>query len=221
MKHQLGCCAFNASEIFSSNLDAGTYMATSYFYGYLKIVLPARGGIERAGIFTALEEYEATHSIKIPVKKLFILIPSSTYIPADLKEISDNWMESKGLLNTITLDRAGVINRTYHNTIYQIHSEGPNVTSLSSKSVYLAVEGATPLKTFLEVQDQSHRYAPVYIKYKKQIIQNFYEALQNLLNDNPDCKDYVELVYYKDIVDNKRVNVAHILLETIAKIQKL
>ncbi|XP_014204937.2 stimulator of interferon genes protein [Copidosoma floridanum] len=218
----LGCRATNVNRVFSTGgLDPGTAMAGSYFYGYLKIVLPASGGIERAGILTALEKYEAINSVKIPIKKLFILIPSSSYIPTDLKEVSDKWMEASGLLDTITLDRAGVINRTYHNTVYRIRSDGPDMTSPSSKSVYLAVEGATPLKTFLEVQDQSHRYALLYREYNKEIVQNFCKALQNLLNDNPDCKDYVELVYYKDIVDNKRVNVAHILLETIAKIQKL
>lgn len=136
-------------------------------------------------------------------------------------------------LEVIELDRAGVKGRTYHNTVYKLRTEGPYV---NSTIIYLVTEGATPLKTFLEVQQNTHRYArkfleitvlwalflgyqivsmmhsqkihmsiinyipsllAVYMEYKREIIQNFYLTLQNLLNDNPDCRDVCELVYYE------------------------
>lgn len=38
--------------------------------------------------------YEASENVTIPVKKLFILIPESGYIPPDLSEASNYWLES-------------------------------------------------------------------------------------------------------------------------------
>ncbi|OXU29991.1 hypothetical protein TSAR_001108 [Trichomalopsis sarcophagae] len=208
------CRATTVATIFSTGLNPGTAMASSYFYGYLKIILPASGGIERAGILNALETFESKNKVTVPVKKLFILIPSSSYIPPDLKEISNNWLEYVQPLETIAIDRAGVKNRTYHNTIYKFRSNGPNK---AGKSYYLATEGATPLKTFLEVQDNSHRYAALYREFNREIIKSFYTTLQNLLNDNPDCKHYCELVYYEDTKGGERTNPAHILRDRIDK----
>lgn len=45
------CRTTKVLTVFSSEgLDPGSAMACSYFYGFLKIILPASGGIERAGI---------------------------------------------------------------------------------------------------------------------------------------------------------------------------
>ncbi|KAJ8680514.1 hypothetical protein QAD02_016301 [Eretmocerus hayati] len=211
------CRVSTVATIFSSGgLDPGTAMACSYFYGYLKILLPASGGIDRKGILHAMETYEGNHNVKIPVKKLFILIPSSSYIPPDLREISSDWLESAQMLDTVAIDRAGVKNRTYHNTIYILHSKGPNEKK-TGIAIHLAVEGATPLKTFSETQHSVHRYAPLYREFNQEIIHNFYTTLKDLLEDNPDCRDYCELVYYEDNVDGHHVNPAHVLLERLAK----
>ena len=46
-----------------------------------------------SGIANLMEQYEDKENCTIPVKKLFILIPSSSYITKDLKDMS-NWFES-------------------------------------------------------------------------------------------------------------------------------
>lgn len=54
------------------------------------------------------------------------------------------------------LNRAGVINRTYHNSVYKIHQTEPD--GHPDDSVFVVVEGATPLKTYLETRTKSNRY---------------------------------------------------------------
>lgn len=102
-----------------------------------------------------MEDYEDNEKCIIPVKKLFILIPSSSYITKDLKQ-SSNWFEHAKNLQTIKVDRAGVKKRTYFSTMYKIIPDGPDS---GKKPVYLATEGATPVLTNLEVQLNNHRYS--------------------------------------------------------------
>lgn len=128
-----------------------------------------------------MEKFEANNGIDVTIKKLFILLPSSLYLPPDLKEISNDWMESAGVnksitkkliknnfwnikiffffknLETIILDRSGVKSRTYHKTVYRLRTKGPEI--INAKYIYLAVEGASPLQTFFESQQKSHKYA--------------------------------------------------------------
>lgn len=40
-------------------------------------------------------------------------------------------------------------------------------------------------------------FSDIYREYQTEVIKSFYRTLQQLLNDNPDCKDYCELVYYE------------------------
>lgn len=47
-----------------------------------------------------LETYQSNENVTIPVKKLFILIPSSSYIPPDLREFSNNWLEPAKVIIT-------------------------------------------------------------------------------------------------------------------------
>ncbi|XP_023317677.1 stimulator of interferon genes protein-like [Trichogramma pretiosum] len=215
------CRRLKTEAIFTADgLDAGTAMACSYFYGYLNIILPASGGTERTGMLNLLENFEAAEcngnpNISVPVKKMFILIPSSSYIPTDLKDISDGWLEHSKNLEMIVMDRAGVKKRTYHNTVYKLHTEGPKTRG---KSIFLATEGATPLKTFLETKDQSLRYGGIYKEFNREIVRNFYLTLKKLLADNPSCGDYCELVYYEDYIGGKKVNPAHILLKRVKNI---
>lgn len=42
----------------------------------------------------------------------------------------------------------------------------------------------------------------LYKEYNSEIIKNFYLTLKNLLDDNPDCRDYCELVYYDGMYMN-------------------
>ncbi|KAL2734067.1 hypothetical protein V1478_003765 [Vespula squamosa] len=199
-----------------SGLDYGTGMAYSYYYGYLRIILPSTG-TEAKGIYEKLENFEDIHNISISIKKLFILIPFSTYIPPDLKSLSYEWMENIQELEPEVRDRAGINKRSYHNNIYKIYVGG---YKSRNESEYVAVEGATPLLTFFEVQKHFHPESAIYKKYCKEIIRAFYLKLKELIYNDPDCRDVCELIYYNDYnSDGTKVNIAEVILERISTLK--
>lgn len=195
-------------------LDYGTGMAYSYYYGYLRLVLPSTGTSSKS-IIEKIENFEDKHNVTFPVHKLFILIPASGYIPPDLKEVSDQWMESARELEEERRNRAGVVGRTYRNNVYKIYPEG---RKSGIQPVYVVVEGATPLLTFYEVQKHNHAEAAVYRQFKHEIITTFHMKLHNVLQSELDTKDLCELIYYHDYEpDGTKVNIAKIILERISK----
>lgn len=201
-----------------NGLDYGTGMAYSYYYGYLRIILPSTGTESSKGIYEKLENFEDIHRVSVSVKKLFILIPFSTYIPNDFKYLSYDWMENVQELEQEVRSRAGIRNRSYHNNIYKIYPDG-NRNGIEPP-VYVAVEGATPLLTFLEVQQHLHPESAMYKKYSKQIIKAFYFKLKELIYNDPECRDICELIYYKDYnSDGTKVNIAKVILQRISTLK--
>ncbi|XP_011169646.1 stimulator of interferon genes protein [Solenopsis invicta] len=198
-------------------LDYGTGMAYSFYYGYLRLILPSTE-TGRKGIIEKIETFEANHNITFPVHKLFLLIPSSGYIPPDLKEASYQWMESTSNLEEEERNRAGNIGRIYLNSAYKIYLDGRNS---GNDPVYAVVEGASPLLTYHEVLQHNHPESSVYKRYKSKIIERFYTKLLETLQSNPETRDLCELIYYNDYDANgDKVNVAKIILERISKIKK-
>ncbi|XP_071642987.1 stimulator of interferon genes protein homolog [Temnothorax longispinosus] len=196
-------------------LDYGTGMAYSFYYGYLRLILPSTGTSTK-GIVEKIENFEDNHNVTFPVHKLFILIPSSGYIPSDLKEASQ-WMESASELEEEVRNRAGNIRRTYRNNAYKIY---PGGRSSRNEPVYVVAEGATPLLTYYEVQKHNHPESIVYKRYKRKIIEMFYRKLRDTLQSEPDTRDLCELIYYNDYdAKGDKVNVATIILERISEIR--
>lgn len=195
-------------------LDYGTGMAYNFYYGYLRLVLPSTE-TSKKGIIEKIENFEANHNVTLPVHKLFILIPSSGYIPPDLKEVSYQWMESARELEEDKRNRAGNIGRTYNNNVYKIYPGKEN-----SSPVYVVVEGATSLLTYYEVQKHNHPESAIYKRYKRKIIEMFYRKLQEILQNDPETRDLCELIYYDDYdIKGNKINVAKIILERISEIK--
>lgn len=196
-------------------LDYGTGMAYSFYYGYLRLILPSTE-TSKKGIIEKIENFEANHNVTFPVHKLFILIPSSGYIPPDLKEASYQWMENARELEEDRRNRAGNIGRTYRNNVYKIRQDKEN----GKDPVYVVVEGATPLLTYYEVQKHSHLESAIYKRYKCKIIEMFYRKLQEILQNEPETRDLCELIYYDDYdAKGDKINVATIILERIAEVK--
>nr|CAD7266680.1 unnamed protein product [Timema shepardi] len=132
-------------------LDYGSGMAYSFFYGYLQFILPNKGDSNK-GLKEKIQDYVSHHKLNeslFPVKKLFILIPSSGYIATCLTKMDNKMcLEEATSLDAEKRNVAGVQARSYKNSIYKIRS--PDNTEL----VYLAVEGATPVKTYYNVMRQ-------------------------------------------------------------------
>ncbi|XP_015600435.1 stimulator of interferon genes protein [Cephus cinctus] len=210
------CDLYTSLKIRSlGGLDYGSGLAYSYFYGYLNIILSSMGS-EYKGLQHNIELFEAREGVPMPIKKLFILIPASAHIPSDLRQVSHDWMESTKKVVSAEINRAGVKNRVYSNTVYKIHPEGEGS---GHRPIYVVIEGATPMLTFYEVSQHAHKDSDTYRRFTKEVVELFYKTLQTLLNTNPDYQDSCELVYYEDYgPDGKRVNVAEIILERIRKL---
>lgn len=216
LEQMMSLCDQNEKNVFNIDLmhglDYGTGMAYSYYYGYLKIILPATGCLNK-GIIEKLENIEDNHNIHIAIHKLLILIPASSYIPPDLKDVSFQWIESAVELEPEVRDRAGVKRRSYHNNLYKIY---PNGKRSDSKPVYVVAEGATPLLTFFEVQKHAHPETNIYWKYRRIITKKFYDKVKELISNDPECMDLCELIYYNDYDNNgNKVNVAKVILDRL------
>ncbi|XP_054016445.1 stimulator of interferon genes protein homolog [Hylaeus anthracinus] len=169
---------------------------------------------ESKGLIEKIENFEDNHKITVAIHKLLILIPSSMYVPPDLREASYQWMESTMNLEEEKRHRAGTKERVYRNTVYKIN---PRRGKLYSKPVYVVAEGATPLLTFFEVQKHSHPETDVYKKYSKDITKNFYNKLKELINDDLECRNLCELIYYDDYDGNGVLtNVAAVILQRLS-----
>ncbi|CAL7941911.1 unnamed protein product [Xylocopa violacea] len=198
-------------------LDCGTCMAYSYYYGYLKLILPPTETLNK-GVIEKIENIEDIQTIKIAVYKLFVLVPASSYVPPDLKEVSYGWMESAINLEDEIRNRAGVKGRTYHNSVYKIY---PNGDRVNCKPIYIVAEGATPLLTFFEAMKHAHKETNIYQQHYKDIVLKFYEKLKELIDNDPECTGRCELIYYNDYDNNGgKVNVAKVILDRLYEIQK-
>jgi hypothetical protein len=205
-------------------LDYGSGMAYNFFYGYLRLVLPEGGTQSAKGIKRRIETFINRHHIAdsaFPVKKLFILIPKNLYTPTDLKEVSidwpndsEYWMEASVSLESQEIDRAGVKQRTYKNTVYKIR----NRDIADARPVYVVAEGATPLKTFNEVIQMNARMSRVFKDHQHDIVLAFYKTLRDLIREDDDCRDVCEIIYYVDTEGDRKVNVARIILERIQQL---
>lgn len=194
----------------AKGLDCGTGMAYSYYYDYLRSILPSSAS---NGIIEKIENFEGRHNVTVTVHKMFILIPSSGYVPPDFKDASYQWMQSAQDLEEETCARVGIPNARYR--VYKIYPDGQT----SAESKYAVVEGAMPLLTYHEVQRHDHPESAVYRRYKRQIIETFYEKLQELLQSEPDTMDLCELIYYDDLDPRgAKVNVAKLILERISQL---
>ncbi|XP_025836425.1 stimulator of interferon genes protein isoform X2 [Agrilus planipennis] len=193
-------------------LDYGSGMATSFFHGYLKIMLPNTGGSSRS-FLEFIELYQAQHKVTFDVRKLFILLPMSCECFPSLQCPSFPNIEESKPLDELERDVAGVKKRIYKNSVYKIKK--PN-----RERVYVSVEYATPLRTFKEVISHNSKYSKIYEKYKNDIVLNFYLTLKAILKENPQCDGLCEVIYYNDKnPDGSYKNVGNLILKRIKEIR--
>lgn len=202
----------------TTGISYATGMAYSYYYGYLRVVLPFTGTTIK-GIVERIENFEDQHNVTFATKKLLILCPASAYIPPDLKDHSNQWMESAIPLEADVRDRAGVKKRSYKNSVYKIYPGGRKV---STRPMYIVAEGATPLLTFYEIQKHSHPETDIFKEYSSEIVYNFYTKLKELIENDPECRNVCQLIYYDDRnSDDRPLNIAKIILDKVAPLNKV
>ncbi|KAG8267297.1 hypothetical protein J6590_054693 [Homalodisca vitripennis] len=191
----------------SSRFSGGSCMARGFFYGYLKIITP--------GLYDKIVRYQNENNLtdkEVPVKRLCVLIPSSTFIFDKLRKEAEK-VEAEPVeesLDAHKQDRGLVLKRVYQNSMYKVRNKEKN------RDYYVPFEGATPLKTFYE----TCIHEPHYKEFKSEVISSFYYELEKLINRDRVVKDMVELVYYDDENDPD-IEIAEVVEQRIKYLKRL
>ncbi|KAE8740933.1 hypothetical protein FOCC_FOCC013545 [Frankliniella occidentalis] len=200
-----------------NGLDYGSGMAHSFFHGYLKIILPARGdssqGIsERIKLFLEKEEIRED---QFPIQKLIVLIPSSgnlfpllTDEPSQVGADPAVTASTELRLQDVLRNRAGTQQRVYRGAAYRIRVKRNGTVSF----LYTIAEGATAVLTFREACLAGSPEAEHLRMHKADVISNFYRTLQKLIDDDKQLTHLVDLLYYDD-EDPTHADVLSLLTE--------
>lgn len=201
----------------------GSGMAYGFFYGYLNLILPNHGHGESKNLKERIEKFQREEELgsdSFPIKKLFILIPRSSYLPGNLKELAEDRMEAlkKKQLDPVILNRAGVMGRNYGGTtVYRIKCDE---SKFGRKHIYAAVEGATPLLTLYNIYENAAARVRFSREHKEELIFVFYKTLFNILQNDARTRDFCHLIYYNDLDEyGNRVNVGDIVLSEIERLK--
>uniref|UniRef100_A0A1B6DEJ0 STING ligand-binding domain-containing protein n=2 Tax=Clastoptera arizonana TaxID=38151 RepID=A0A1B6DEJ0_9HEMI len=160
-------------------------LATGFYYGYLKIVLPSLS--ENIELYETKESDGDEPGINFPVKKLFVLIPSQAQVYDKVESLNLKNIQIAKNLMEYRITRGMVKDRCYSNSVYKVKDER------SSKLYYCVCEYATPIKT---LEEQCREDAEMK-KYKREMIYAFYNTLKMMVEADFELKDYVELIYFK------------------------
>lgn len=169
----------------NKNLADG--LAWSYYFGYLKLVLPH--------IQKQVDKSNQELREKIYPLKLLILLPKDCYCYKSLSECDDR-IQSHTNLPPLAINRAGVQKRQYHSTIYKISISKDDNQSVNMNQYageyYCLVEYATPL---LSLYDMSkHPKAGFSEEERLEQVQIFVNKLTEILDDDPECKGKFQLI---------------------------
>ena len=177
------------SERENKNVADG--LAWSYYFGYLKIVLP-----ELESQINILAEYRR----KIKTRKLFILLPKNCYVRQLIKQ-ADEHVHEDGNLPELTQNQAGIKMRSYKHTVHKVTEEG-------GREHYLVVEYATPLKSMYEMTEKG----VLSREERDQQVMIFIRKLKEILDGDEECQGKYELI----TLSGDNINIRDILVRAIS-----
>lgn len=171
------------NENENKNLADG--LAWSFYFGYLKFVLPALKG--------QINETEKFR-FKIDVQKLFIVIPKNCQV---FEKISHEDTDPHKLIKTVDnlaplkKNRGGIQDRVYRHTVHSITERKPGG---EDKEHFCVMEYATPLMTLLDMSNDPN--AGLSREERDQQVVLFITKLKKILDEDKDCKNKYELITF-------------------------
>ncbi|XP_013404162.1 uncharacterized protein LOC106169291 [Lingula anatina] len=163
--------------------DIATGMAWSYYYGYLKLILPGlKQRIEASNYWTQ----GGSNTVVIP--KLVLLLPQSCYVWDKLQD-SDQKIQYVGEVK-FRVTRAGLPDRDYSSRLYKFQSES------DGKEYVFASEYATALLHLYEME--KGRSAGLNAKEMMKQQKDFCRILGEILNNAEECLGNFILLPYDD-----------------------
>lgn len=124
------------------NKNVAEGLAWSYYFGYLKLVLPR---LERQ--IAKSEQFR----FKIKHKRLFILLPKSCYTYPEIAE-ADYRVKSVGNLPGSKINRGGIKDRIYKHTVHRVEMLRPDGTT---EEYYFVLEYATALMSLYQMSQNA------------------------------------------------------------------
>jgi len=178
------------NEKYNTNVAEG--LAYSYYYGYLKLILPP---LETTIEKSCTEEHKINGndiSDILSTKKVFIIVSKNCNGYTKFVDVDDRIMY-KGQLFPLHCTRGGVQNRTYVNSVYEIKLE-------NREPEYLVLEYATPLLCMYDMAQNMN--ANFTMRDLEQQVTAFYLKLLEILENDYDCRGKYQLILCADVNDD-------------------
>lgn len=186
-----------------NKLNVGHGLAWSYYFGYLKLILPS--------LQTRLTNWQEKQLEKSKmVYKLYILVPSSCYCYPSLENADNRMSVCKPGPETINASRSGNISRTYSNTVYRFQLENDKTT------YFCCAEYATPVLSLYEMSQ--HEEAGLSVEDRHVQRRQFCATLNAILDRNPTFRASCKVIIFDDIdTAGNEVKICRILKENIER----
>ncbi|XP_076143694.1 stimulator of interferon genes protein isoform X2 [Alosa pseudoharengus] len=180
--------AVEISEICESHrMNVAHGLAWSFYLGYLKLVLPSLEA--RVEQYNKQLGHAAEGTLTGPwASRLHILLPLNASVSARLED-DDPRVRFRESLPTVEMDRAGVRNRVYKNSVY-------SVVDANGQVYNCILESATPLMTMYQMSQEST--AAFGLSERRQQVLLFYRTLQSILDSSLECRNRYRLILLDD-----------------------
>lgn len=175
-------------------------LAWSYYIGYLRLILP--------GLQDRIRTFNRLHNNMLQgaqSRRLYILFPLDCGVPDDLS-VADPNIRFRDMLPQQSLDRAGIKNRVYSNSVYELLENGqPAGTCI--------LEYATPLQTlFAMSQDGKAGFSR---EDRLEQAKLFYRTLEDILANVPESRNNCRLIAYQEPKDGNSFSLSQEVLRHI------
>lgn len=187
------------------NFNVAHGLAWSYYIGYLKLILP--------GLQARIRMFNQLHNNMLSgagSRRLYILFPLDCGVPDDLS-VADPNIRFRDMLPQQNTDRAGVKNRAYSNSVYELLENGQPAGAC-------ILEYATPLQTlFAMSQDGKAGFSR---EDRLEQAKLFCRTLEEILADVPESRNHCRLIVYQESEEGNSFSLSQEVLRHIRQEEK-
>ncbi|KAL1773818.1 hypothetical protein HispidOSU_024239 [Sigmodon hispidus] len=182
------------------NLNVAHGLAWSYYIGYLRLILP--GLQARIRMFNQLHDNMLRGAGR---RRMYILFPLDCGVPDDLS-VADPNIRFRDMLPQQNIDRAGIKNRVYSNSVYELLENGQPAGAC-------ILEYATPLQTlFAMSQDGKAGFSR---EDRLEQAKLFCRILEDILADVPESRNNFRLIVYQEPEEGSSFSLSQEVLRHI------
>ncbi|XP_049991029.1 stimulator of interferon genes protein isoform X1 [Alexandromys fortis] len=182
------------------NFNVAHGLAWSYYIGYLRLILP--------GLQARIRMFNQQNNNMLRgagSRRLYVLFPLDCGVPDDLS-VADPNIRFRDKLPQQSMDRAGIKNRVYSNSVYELLENGQPVGAC-------ILEYATPLQTlFAMSQDGKAGFSR---EDRLEQAKLFCRTLEDILADVPESKNNCRLIVYNEPQEGESFSLSQEVLRHI------